>query len=72
MTRVRAGSFPKAGSRSLCTTGHTGTSTAPTQRSAPGPPVREIYLTDPLQTPDMAQWQTEICWPLAPASSDAL
>jgi DNA-binding transcriptional MerR regulator/effector-binding domain-containing protein len=35
-------------------------------------PVREIYLTDPLQTPDMAQWQTEICWPLAPASPDAL
>jgi DNA-binding transcriptional MerR regulator/effector-binding domain-containing protein len=34
-------------------------------------PVREIYLADPLQTPDMARWRTEICWPLAPASSDA-
>ena len=30
-------------------------------------PVRERYLADPLVTPDTAQWQTEICWPLAPA-----
>jgi DNA-binding transcriptional MerR regulator len=27
-------------------------------------PVRERYLTDPLDTPDLAQWQTEVCWPL--------
>jgi DNA-binding transcriptional MerR regulator/effector-binding domain-containing protein len=26
--------------------------------------VRERYLNDPLQTPDMSQWRTEICWPL--------
>ncbi|HEX3490638.1 MAG TPA: MerR family transcriptional regulator [Streptosporangiaceae bacterium] len=31
-------------------------------------PVRERYLADPLVTPDTARWQTEICWPLAPAS----
>jgi len=30
-------------------------------------PVRELYLADPLETPDTTQWQTEICWPLAPA-----
>jgi DNA-binding transcriptional MerR regulator/effector-binding domain-containing protein len=35
-------------------------------------PVRELYLADPLQTPDMAQWRTEICWPLAPAGSAAI
>jgi DNA-binding transcriptional MerR regulator/effector-binding domain-containing protein len=29
-------------------------------------PVREVYLTDPLGTPDSAQWRTEVCWPLAP------
>jgi DNA-binding transcriptional MerR regulator/effector-binding domain-containing protein len=28
-------------------------------------PVRERYLTDPLETPDTAAWHTEICWPLA-------
>jgi DNA-binding transcriptional MerR regulator/effector-binding domain-containing protein len=28
-------------------------------------PVRERYLTDPLVTPDSAQWRTEVCWPLA-------
>jgi DNA-binding transcriptional MerR regulator/effector-binding domain-containing protein len=30
-------------------------------------PVRERYLADPLDTPDTAQWRTEVCWPLAPA-----
>jgi DNA-binding transcriptional MerR regulator len=34
-------------------------------------PVRERYLTDPFDTPDSAQWQTEICWPLAPAGAQA-
>ncbi len=34
-------------------------------------PVRERYLTDPLDTPDSAQWRTEICWPLAPAGARA-
>jgi len=34
-------------------------------------PVRERYLADPLETPDMAQWRTEVCWPLAPAGSAA-
>ena len=28
-------------------------------------PVRERYLIDPLDFPDSAQWQTEVCWPLA-------
>ena len=28
-------------------------------------PVRERYLTDPLDTPDPARWRTEVCWPLA-------
>jgi DNA-binding transcriptional MerR regulator/effector-binding domain-containing protein len=33
-------------------------------------PVRERYLTDPLDTPDSAQWRTEVCWPLGqPVSS---
>ncbi|HET7015741.1 MAG TPA: MerR family transcriptional regulator [Streptosporangiaceae bacterium] len=27
--------------------------------------VRERYLADPLDTPDVTQWRTEICWPLA-------
>jgi DNA-binding transcriptional MerR regulator len=30
-------------------------------------PVRERYLTDPLDTPDSTQWQTEVCWPLTSA-----
>jgi DNA-binding transcriptional MerR regulator/effector-binding domain-containing protein len=34
-------------------------------------PVREQYLTDPLDTPDNTQWQTEVCWPLAPAGAQA-
>jgi DNA-binding transcriptional MerR regulator len=28
-------------------------------------PVRERYLTDPLDTPDSSKWRTEVCWPLA-------
>jgi len=28
-------------------------------------PVRERYLDNPLDTPDTAQWRTEVCWPLA-------
>jgi DNA-binding transcriptional MerR regulator len=27
-------------------------------------PVRERYLTHPLDAPDTAQWRTEVCWPL--------
>jgi hypothetical protein len=27
-------------------------------------PVRERYLADPLATPDVTQWRTEITWPL--------
>jgi len=34
-------------------------------------PVRERYLADPLETPDRAQWRTEVCWPLAPAGAQA-
>ena len=34
-------------------------------------PVRERYLTDPLDTPDRTQWQTEVCWPLAPPGAQA-
>jgi DNA-binding transcriptional MerR regulator/effector-binding domain-containing protein len=30
-------------------------------------PVRERYLANPLDTPDTAQWRTEVCWPLAAA-----
>jgi DNA-binding transcriptional MerR regulator/effector-binding domain-containing protein len=30
-------------------------------------PVRERYLANPLDTPDTSQWQTEVCWPLAPS-----
>jgi len=29
--------------------------------------VVERYLADPLDTPDLAQWRTEVCWPLTPA-----
>jgi DNA-binding transcriptional MerR regulator/effector-binding domain-containing protein len=28
-------------------------------------PVRERYLTDPLENRDTARWRTEVCWPLA-------
>jgi DNA-binding transcriptional MerR regulator/effector-binding domain-containing protein len=28
-------------------------------------PVRERYLTDPLDNPDSSHWRTEVCWPLA-------
>jgi len=34
-------------------------------------PVRERYLADPLDTPDAAQWRTEVCWPMAPAGPQA-
>jgi effector-binding domain-containing protein len=34
-------------------------------------PVRERYLANPLDTPDTAQWRTEVCWPLAPAGPQA-
>lgn len=34
-------------------------------------PVRERYLANPLDTPDTTQWQTEVCWPLAPAGAQA-
>ncbi|MGD0067508.1 MAG: MerR family transcriptional regulator [Streptosporangiaceae bacterium] len=34
-------------------------------------PVRERYLTDPLDTPDVTQWRTEVCWPLVPAGAAA-
>jgi len=34
-------------------------------------PVRERYLADPLDTPDNTQWRTEVCWPLAPAGTQA-
>jgi DNA-binding transcriptional MerR regulator/effector-binding domain-containing protein len=30
-------------------------------------PVREQYLTDPLDNPDSGHWRTEVCWPLAGA-----
>jgi DNA-binding transcriptional MerR regulator len=31
-------------------------------------PVRERYLVGPLDTPDVARWRTEICWPLTAPS----
>lgn len=31
--------------------------------AAPGP-IREIYLTDPPDTPDPGHYRTEVCWPL--------
>jgi DNA-binding transcriptional MerR regulator/effector-binding domain-containing protein len=34
-------------------------------------PVRERYLADPFDTPDNTQWRTEVCWPLAPAGTQA-
>jgi DNA-binding transcriptional MerR regulator/effector-binding domain-containing protein len=34
-------------------------------------PVRERYLANPLDTPDTAQWRTEVCWPLAPPGAQA-
>jgi DNA-binding transcriptional MerR regulator/effector-binding domain-containing protein len=47
-----------------------GTHAAARDRDGAGP-VRERYLTDPLETPDMIQWRTEVCWPLAPAGPQA-
>lgn len=43
-----------------------GTYAAANGRDGSGP-VRERYLADPLDTPDVTQWRTEVCWPLAPA-----
>src|ERR1700722_123820 len=43
-----------------------GTSAAAHGRGGSGP-VRERYLANPLDTPDVTQWRTEVCWPLAPA-----
>jgi effector-binding domain-containing protein len=45
-----------------------GTFAAELGRDGTGP-VREVYLADPLDTPDLTQWRTEVCWPLAPARS---
>jgi DNA-binding transcriptional MerR regulator/effector-binding domain-containing protein len=42
-----------------------GTYAAKSGRDAAGP-VREHYLTGPLDTPDQNEWRTEICWPLSP------
>lgn len=44
-----------------------GTYAAAHGRDSAGP-VRERYLADPLDTPDLAQWRIEVCWPLTPAS----
>jgi DNA-binding transcriptional MerR regulator/effector-binding domain-containing protein len=41
-----------------------GTHAAASGRDGSGP-VRERYLADPLDTPDVTQWRTEVCWPLA-------
>ena len=43
-----------------------GTYAAANGRDGSGP-VRERYLADPLDTPDVTHWRTEVCWPLAPA-----
>jgi DNA-binding transcriptional MerR regulator len=43
-----------------------GTFAAELGRDGTGP-VREVYLADPLDTPDLTQWRTEVCWPLARA-----
>jgi DNA-binding transcriptional MerR regulator/effector-binding domain-containing protein len=32
-------------------------------------PVRERYLADPLDTPDVTRWRTQVCWPLAAAEA---
>jgi DNA-binding transcriptional MerR regulator/effector-binding domain-containing protein len=34
-------------------------------------PVRELYLADPLDTPDVSRWRTEVCWPLTAAGVQA-
>jgi DNA-binding transcriptional MerR regulator/effector-binding domain-containing protein len=47
-----------------------GTYAAAHDRDGAGP-VRERYLAEPLDTPDSAQWRTEVCWPLAPAGPQA-
>ena len=43
-----------------------GTYAAANGRDGSGP-VRERYLANPLDTPDVTQWRTEVCWPLAQA-----
>jgi len=43
-----------------------GTFAAALGRDGTGP-VREVYLDNPLDTPDHTEWRTEVCWPLAPA-----
>jgi DNA-binding transcriptional MerR regulator/effector-binding domain-containing protein len=45
-----------------------GTYAAAHARDGSGP-VRERYLTNPLDSPASTQWATEVCWPLAPAVS---
>ena len=47
-----------------------GTYAAVNDRDAAGP-VRERYLVGPLDTEDQGQWQTEVCWPIAPAGAEA-
>lgn len=32
---------------------------------APGEPLFDIYLTDPAETPDPADYETQICWPIS-------
>jgi DNA-binding transcriptional MerR regulator/effector-binding domain-containing protein len=34
-------------------------------------PVRERYLTNPLDARDTAAWRTEVCWPLTPSAGSA-
>jgi len=45
-----------------------GTYAAARGRDGTGP-VRELYLADPLDTPDLSQWRTEVCWPLTAADA---
>ena len=47
-----------------------GTYAADRDRDGAGP-VRERYLANPLDTPDSAQWRTEVCRPLAPVGTQA-
>jgi effector-binding domain-containing protein len=47
-----------------------GTHAAANGRDGAGP-VRERYLVGPADTADQARWQTEVCWPMAPAGAEA-
>jgi DNA-binding transcriptional MerR regulator/effector-binding domain-containing protein len=47
-----------------------GTYAAVNGRDGAGP-VRERYLVGPADTQDQARWQTEVCWPMAPAGAEA-